>query len=281
MTDLVAVAVAAALLAAGVLKLRDATTFAATLRKLSPLVLRRRLSLPRARVVARAVALLEVVVAAGLTFADGSVLRISAAVAVGLGVAFTIVVIAAVRRGASCGCFPSLRSKAAGRVEVVRAVALLVAAVAVVVWPPADRMPLAVRVAALLVAAAIVVSAIPASRLLRGRPKRATPAVPRDPPPISGAVERLRSLPDMQSVEARLAAHGTAIDWSSAQVSAAGPALLISAGRRPGAILTARLGHPGVPLTGTVTAGSVRLSMRAGEVVESTTAVPVRRGDGP
>jgi len=268
MTDLVAVAVAAVLLAAGVLKLRDATTFAATLRKLSPLVLRRRLSLRRARAAAEAVALLEIIVAAGLTFTDGSLLRVSAAAAVGLGVAFTLVVIVAVRRGASCGCFPSLRSRAAGRVEVARAIAMLVAAVAVVAWPPADRVPLVVRAAALLAAGAIVVWAIPASRLLRRRPRVAAPAVLADPPPVDGAIDRLRARPEMHAVESRLEQIGVALDWDDCRISPAGPALLISVGRRPGAMLTARLGGAGEPLTATVAAGSIRFSLRAGAVVE-------------
>ncbi len=269
MTDLVAVAVAAVLLAAGVLKLRDASTFAATLRKLSPLAVRRRLSLPRARVAADAVALLEVIVAAGLTFTDGSLLRMSAAVAVGLGVAFTVVVIVAVRRGASCGCFPSLRSRAAGRVEAARAIAMLVAAVAVVAWPPADRRLLVVRAATLVAAAAIVVWAIPASRLLRSRPRVAAPAVLGDPPPVDGATDRLRARPELHAVESRLEQIGLALDWDDRRISPAGPALLISVGRRPGAMLTARLGHRGEPLTATVAAGPLRFSVRAGAVVES------------
>jgi len=268
MTDLVAVAVAAVLLAAGVLKLRDANTFAATLRKLSPLALRRRLSLRRARLVADAVALMEIIVAAGLTFTDGSLLRMSAAVAVGLGVAFTVVVVVAVRRGASCGCFPSLRSTAAGRVEVARAIAMLLAAVAVVVWPPADRVPLVLRTAALLAAGAIVVWAIPASRLLRRRPKMPR-AVLGDPPPVDGAIDRLRARPEMHAVESRLEQIGLALDWEDHRISPAGPTLLISVGRRPGAMLTARLGHADEPLTATVAAGSIRFSVRAGVVVES------------
>jgi uncharacterized membrane protein YphA (DoxX/SURF4 family) len=124
-----ALVVAAVYLVAGVAKLSDRATTASTFAALG---------VPAPRSMATVVPLAEIGLGAGLVVAP----RPAAAAALVVVAAFTVVLVAALRRGVrvGCGCFGTARREPISFVEVVRN-GLLAAATAVALLAPGPRWP--------------------------------------------------------------------------------------------------------------------------------------------
>jgi uncharacterized membrane protein YphA (DoxX/SURF4 family) len=150
-----ALVVAAVFLVAGVAKLSDRPSTAATFTALG---------VPAAHPLATAVPLAEIVLGAGLVVAP----RPAAVGGLVLLAAFTVVVVTALRRGVrvGCGCFGTARRQPISFVEVARN-AMLAVATAVALLAPAPRWPglaAVVAVTGATAAAAVVLALLEVKR---------------------------------------------------------------------------------------------------------------------
>lgn len=182
-----ALLLAAVFAVSGIAKLADPDPLALALKKILP----RRLALGsaarrRLRLVSLAVAALEVAIVPAVLLATGAAARAVAAAVVGLGTVFVAAVVAAIRKGAACGCWGSLSDGPAGGAELVRAAGVAVLGAVILVDPGRPEVGLATVAVALLLAAAWALAAGAAARLLP------TPARHHRVSAPSGGHDRLR-----------------------------------------------------------------------------------------
>jgi hypothetical protein len=274
-----ALLLAGLLIVAGVLKLVRPRPFAHAVYRLLPRHLVRRSSL--ARVAPWLAGTVEVLAGAGL-LAVRSVWVAGVVAALYLG--FVGVVVVAIRKGTSCGCFSSFSDGAAGGAELGRSLALGVLAVVLVAvgswsWRPDAIAWLAVLVVVVAAAAALGGRTRPSGWLLLGRVDSRLagvdlPAGPlRDSRERASVIDAARRSPSVLAFESWLGDRVSDVDWRRCEVRPGGatppggprvPCMLVVPRCRAGLSLTVS-----VPWTGSDAQNAVVIAVLDGRPVSA------------